>query len=207
MKAFLGYGALGIQIEAFLKEDNPQFEVQYFDDDYISNNLPSIPFNHFKDNILKYEWLITLGYKHLPLKQKLLNTIKENGGSFFSMIHKSAYVAPSANINEGVVVYPLCNIDKDVVIKECSLINNSVIISHNTTIGQCCYISPGVTISGNVSIGDGTFIGAGTIIANGITIGNNVVIGIGSVITKNIEDRMNVIGNPLKILGKPINLT
>jgi sugar O-acyltransferase (sialic acid O-acetyltransferase NeuD family) len=206
MKAFLGYGALGIQIEAFLKEDNPQFEAQYFDDNYISKNLPSIPFNHFKDNILKYEWLITLGYKHLHLKQQLLKTIKENGGSFFSMIHKNAFVAPSANIKEGVVVYPMCNIDKDVVIKECSLINNSVIISHNTTIGQCCYISPGVTISGNVTIGNGTFIGAGTIIGNGITIGNNVVIGAGSVVTKDIEEGVNAIGNPLKKLSKPLIL-
>ena len=37
MKAFLGYGALGIQIEAFLKENDPLYEAQYFDDYYVSD--------------------------------------------------------------------------------------------------------------------------------------------------------------------------
>ncbi len=206
MKAFLGYGALGIQIEAFLKENDPLYEAQYFDDYYVSDHLATLPFNNYKDNILNYEWIISLGYKHLLLKQKLLNTIKSSGGSFFSVIHKSAYIASSANIYEGVVIYPMCNIDKDVVVKECTLINNSVIISHNSTIGECCYVSPGVTISGNVSIGAGTFIGSGTVIGNGVTIGNDVVIGAGSVVTKNIENGKNVIGNPLKELTKSLNL-
>lgn len=206
MKAFLGFGELGIQIESFLVDNDPQFEAQYFDDYFVSSSKATKPFNDFKDNIKNYEWMIALGYKHLALKQELLNTILENGGSFFSLIHKSAYISSAANIHEGVVIYPMCNIDKDTNIKECTIINNSVTISHNSTIGQCCFICPGVTISGNVTIGNGTFIGAGTIIANGITIGNNVVIGAGSVVTKNIEEGVSAIGNPLKKLSKPLNL-
>ena len=99
-----------------------------------------------------------------------------------------------------------CFFDDLIFVEAGVLINNSVTVSHNSTIGACSYISPGVIISGNVQIGSACFIGTGSLISNGITIGNNSTIGIGSVITHNIPPNSNILGNPAKFLNKPLKL-
>ena len=147
-----------------------------------------------------------MGYKNLKLKHEILNELILLNKKAPKFVHNTSFVNRTAEIAEAVFIYPMCNIDMNVLISLGSTINNSVVISHDAKIGKCCYISPGTVISGNVRVGDYTFIGSGTIIANDVIIVKNVKIGVGSVITKNIPDNVSVIGNPMRILDKKLNL-
>ena len=206
--SIIGFGELGQQYLNFLKEDKSYADFIFFDDlAKDANQKNSFSFNDHKlDSYNHTAFFVSLGYKHLPLKYQLVTELKKLNRSTPSFVHKSCYVSDSACINDGAFVYPLCNIDKNVVIGLGSLLNNSVVVSHDTTIGNCCYLSPGVVVSGNVQIGDYVFIGSGSIISNNITIGNNVTIGIGTVVTKNIPDNTCVIGNPMRIINKPLTI-
>jgi sugar O-acyltransferase (sialic acid O-acetyltransferase NeuD family) len=142
----------------------------------------------------------------LILKNKIISKLHHERRRIHTFIHNSSHVCHTAKIGRGVIIYPMSNIDMGAIVHDGVLINNSVIVSHETTIGQCSYISPGVVFSGKVKVGENCFIGSGTVFANNVTIGNNVMIGIGSVVTKNIPDNTHAIGNPLRILNKPLNI-
>ncbi len=206
MRAFLGFGDLGLQLEGFLNEKSETSVSHYFDDYYVNENRKIFPYDHYLKVIKSYEWIVSLGYNRLWEKQKVIQSILEGGGKFLSVIHPSSFISYRANLKDGVIVYPMCNVDKGVILEEGVLLNNSVTISHDCKVGRCTYLGPGVILSGNTTIGKGCFIGSGSVISNGINIGDNSIIGIGSVITKDMKPNTSGIGNPFKILNSPLKL-
>lgn len=201
--AFIGYGELGRQIHALVQQTNAVAEAIFFDDSLCrQEQVNAFPFETYEDDLYKeYSFIISLGYKQLPAKKKVIEKLDGLGRNLYSFIHPSCFVNPSAIVDSGVVAYPMCNIDQQVKIGKGVVLNNSVTVSHNAVIGSGCYLSPGVVLSGNVIVGENTFIGAGATVANNICIGKNVIIGIGTVVTKNIGDNSFVIGNPIKFVN------
>ena len=193
--AFLGFGELAHQFLNFLEVSDQ--DVFIFDDTLNGKLKNAFSFTNYSSHIKEHQWAIALGYKHLNKKLALIQEISEEGELISPFIHASAFVSKLSKINDGVFVYPMCNIDKGVEIGAGTLLNNSVVVSHDSSIGKANYLSPGVIISGNVTIGNATFIGSGTSIANGVNIGDNVIIAAGSVITKDVPSNSNVIGNPM----------
>ena len=206
--AFIGYGELGRQIDALVSPAGTRCEKVFFDDNCAAEGLPgALPFaRHADDEFADARFYVCLGYKHLVRKTEIVLRLLELGRELPLFIHATCHVSPSANIGKGSVLYPMCNVDKDVTIGHGVLLNNSVIVSHNTTIDDGCYLSPGVVVSGFVNIGKDTFIGSGAIISNDLSIGENALIGIGSVITEEIPDGASAIGNPMRLLNRPLRL-
>lgn len=204
--AFVGFGDLGKQFFNLINPSNSD-EVIYFDDNLEIDFIKTFPFNFYEDNCFdEFSFVVSLGYKHLEIKNRIINNLTINKRNIHTCIHNSAHVCKTATIGNGVMIYPLACIDFQVHIDDGVLINNNVVISHESKIGRCTYISPGVILSGKVTIGENCFVGSGSIISNDVSIGENVFIGIGSVVTRNINDNAYVIGNPLRKLDKKFNL-
>lgn len=204
--AVIGNGDLAKQLLSFV---NPPLESKtvYFDDFHEINNITHYPFLNWKDDTFSdYNFIIGLGYHNLKIKNKIITDLLKLDRRILSYCHPSSFISESSKIGRSVCIYPMCNVDQNVTLNDGVVLNNSVVISHDSIVGKCTYISPGVNISGRVVIGKNCFIGAGTTISNGVIIGDNVIIGIGSVVTSNVKDDLCVIGNPLKVLNKPIKL-
>jgi len=202
--AFLGYGDLAKQIYTHIGCCGNNIVI--FDSTFSSSNLEVFPFDSYLNYSQQFNWVVSIGYKHLAKKTNIIKSLLKLDSTLYSFIHPTSYISPNADIHPGAILYPMCNIDLNVTISPGVFLNNSVTVSHDSTIGIGTYISPGVTISGNVILGEGCFIGSGSIISNNITIGNNVVIGPGTVVTQNIPDNCHVIGNPMRTLDKHLNL-
>jgi sugar O-acyltransferase (sialic acid O-acetyltransferase NeuD family) len=207
--AFIGYGALGVQIENYLIEagyNQPNFI--YFDDIAFEKKvINTFPFNYYQnDQFNEYQWIVSLGYKNLSLKVEILSWLKDQNRILHSFTHPTAYIHPTVQICDGAVIYPGCVIDQNVIIGAGALLNCGVIVSHNSKIGPGCFIAPGVCISGNVSIGEKCFLGTGTIVSNNIKISDSCILGIGSVVTKDLPKRTYAIGNPLIIRKSKLNI-
>lgn len=194
----IGYGELGKQVEHMIKLINPNKKIAYFDDNF-NNNINCYKFlDYSKSEFMDYKFIVCLGYKHLKMKNEIINELMSLKRTLISVIHPNTYIDPSSNIGLGNILYPGVIVDKNVKIGHGNVLNLSSIISHDTTIANTCFIAPGTTVSGCVNIGSCTFIGAGSTISNSISIGDDCIIGIGSVITKNINNHSKVIGNPQK---------
>lgn len=205
--AIIGFGELANQFLNFLEIDIDENLIIFDDIKYLEKKTNYCKFNEFSDKKFNgCNFYIALGYKNLKIKKDIIANLISNSRKLPNFIDKSSFISRQAEIKKGIFIYPMCNIDKGVFIDDGVIVNNSVVISHNSTIGKCSYISPGVVISGNVTIGSNTFIGSGSIISNNIKIGDNVIIGIGTVVTKDIPDNSSVIGNPMIFLSNKINL-
>jgi sugar O-acyltransferase (sialic acid O-acetyltransferase NeuD family) len=204
----IGFGALGKQILDLLTRAGETGRVLLFDDElHRHGGENSFPFNSFQEaQFADADFYVALGYKHLPRKAEIFQQLKAAGRRTPSFVHSSCHVHPTCRVGEGSIVYPMCNLDAEVNLASGVLLNNSVVISHNSSIGTAAYLSPGVVLSGHVTIGDMAFLGASTTVANGRRIGKNARIGIGSVVTRDVPDGASAIGNPLRLLERPLEL-
>lgn len=119
---------------------------------------------------------------------------------YFSLIHNSAYIAPSSIISNGVLIEPKVVISSQSQIDFGVSIKRGSLIGHHNQIGAFTDINPGVIISGKVKIGAGCTIGSGAVFKDNISIGENTIIGMGSVVTKDIPSNCVAYGNPCKII-------
>ena len=209
MSAIIGGGVLGRHIISHLSSCTPEKTWHIFDDIALSTSTSEFihSFNQYPcKEFSKFNFYIGLGYNHLKLRLKIINEIKAMHRAVPSFVHSSSHRDPTAEIEDGSIVFPMCNIDKNVSIGKGVILHNSVTISHDCVIGDSSYLSPGVILCGNVTIGPYSFIGAGSVISNGIRIGSGVKIGLGSVVTKNVGDETSAIGNPLRILKKDLKI-
>lgn len=146
----------------------------------------------------EYKYIIALGYKSLTLKEKTLNVLIASNCEIINFIHRSAVISKSAKIRQGVNIYAGSIVDLNVSLSDGVVLNNNVIISHDSNIGCSSFIGPGVVVCGNVNIGKRCFIGAGSVIKDGVDICDDVIIGSGTNIYKNITASGVYINNKIK---------
>jgi sugar O-acyltransferase (sialic acid O-acetyltransferase NeuD family) len=208
--AFVGFGAFGHYVEAVTAE---LAEVErgasiYFDDSLHSAGAPqSRPFAaHCDDAYRDYTFYVCLGYRHLKAKREIVQRLVELGRIVPPYVHPSSYVHPSVKLGRGAFVYPGCSIDRETTIGIGVGLGNGCVIAHNCRIDDACWFGASVSLSGDVSVGACSFIASGSVVANGLRVGTDVVIGLGTCVTKSVGDRCSVIGNPMRVLSKPLRL-
>lgn len=125
---------------------------------------------------------------------------KVSKSRYATLIHPTAYLAPSAVAEAGVLIEPGVIVSAQSRIEFGVSLKRGARLGHHNKIGRFSDINPGVTLSGMVTIGEGCLIGSGTVIKDNISIGANTTIGIGSVVTKDIPANCVAFGNPCKVI-------
>jgi sugar O-acyltransferase (sialic acid O-acetyltransferase NeuD family) len=204
--AIVGGGALGRQLLDLLGPISRPPVI--FDDGRLAaGEAGTLPFAAFLDERFRdADFYVGLGYRHLARKLTILRALHAAGRRLPSLVHPSACIDASSHLEDGCVIYPLCNVGAHVRISIGALLNNSTVISHESSIGGAAYLSPAVVLSGRVTIGESAFLGAGVIVSNGCRVGAGSRIGIGSVVTQDVPDGSSAIGNPLRVLDRPLEL-
>jgi len=112
-----------------------------------------------------------LGMIDVRLKPKVREFAESKNLVACSVIHPTAYVAPSAIIGEGTFVAPQAVISVNAKIGAHSVIHIHSSVGHDCQIGEYCAVLPGARISGNVSVEEGVMIGSGAFVFQGVHIG------------------------------------
>lgn len=188
----IGAGGHGKVIADIIVANKDHF-IGYLDDDLTKSVLGAINDYSKYDNC---EFVIGIGNNETRKKISSL-PIK-----WYSAIHPSAVISPSAIIGEGTVVMPNAVINADAVIGKHCIINTGAIIEHDDAINDYAHISVGAKLGGTVTIGRQSMIGIGATVKNNITIQENAIIGAGAVVVKNVEKSGTYIGVPAKLLNK-----
>lgn len=162
------------------------------DDEQIANYSPG--------EVLLVMGMGSVGYSQA--RNKLFAAYKNQGYSFFSVVHPSACIAAGTRLGEGTQVMAGAVIQVGCVIGCNSIINTGTTVDHDCKIGDGVHIAPGVTISGSTAIGNHTFIGAGTTIIQGVKIGDSCLIGAGSVVLREIPTGSRAFGVPARITAR-----
>jgi sugar O-acyltransferase (sialic acid O-acetyltransferase NeuD family) len=108
------------------------------------------------------------------------------------IVHPTAHVDPSARLEAGVLVLAQSYVSGNARIGMGTLINNSVVISHDCLVGVCANFSPGAMIAGDAVIGDFTQIGMNATVNIGVRVGKECLIGNGATVKKDVPDGTRV---------------
>ena len=117
---------------------------------YIDENTSFIP--AFGNNAFRMEWI---------------NKIEESGGQLVTLIHPTAYVSPTAIINQGTVILPHAIINTDVVVGKGCIINLGAIVDHGCILEEGVHICLGAIVKGENRIEKCSKIEAGEVIERG----------------------------------------
>jgi len=122
------------------------------------------------------------------------------GMKFATLIHPLARISSKAQLSAGVVVSAGSIVSAHTYIGAHVFINRGVLVGHHTQIGDFSTLQPGANIAGGCRIAEHTYVGIGAIVVDKITIGAHSLIGAGSVVTKNVAERVQVFGNPARVI-------
>lgn len=120
------------------------------------------------------------------------------GGRFATAVHPMAWVAPTARLGEGTVVFAGAIIQPDTVIGRHVIVNTGASIDHDCVIGDFVHIAPGARMAGGVTVGEGAFIGIGAVVIPGVRIGEWVTVGAGAAVIRDVPAGATVAGVPAR---------
>jgi sugar O-acyltransferase (sialic acid O-acetyltransferase NeuD family) len=132
------------------------------------------------------------------LRRRVADEVDDLGGTLVSLIHPTAYVAPTAQIGSGVLLCPFTLVAANSTVESNVLANVYSSIGHDAFIGQHCVLSPYSAVTGAVNLGDESLLGTHCTIAPGVTVGRRSKVSAGSTVTRAAEAGSLLVGNPAK---------
>ena len=136
------------------------------------------------------------------LRLKWLKKLQKSKYKLPIIIHPKSYIASSAQIEPGTVVFANSVIQSNARIGFGSIVNTSSSIDHDSVIAEGVHICPGAHLAGEVNVGARSQIGIGASIVQKITIGSDVIVGAGASVINNFQDKLTVVGVP----AQPISI-
>jgi acetyltransferase EpsM len=132
------------------------------------------------------------GIGDYKIRLDIFNQLANAGFVCPVIIHPTAHVDPSSRLEAGVLVLAQSYISGSAIVGMGTLINNSVVVSHDCLLGVCTNLSPGAMVAGDAIIGDFSQIGMNATVNIGVRIGRECLIGNGATIKKDMPDNTRV---------------
>jgi sugar O-acyltransferase (sialic acid O-acetyltransferase NeuD family) len=122
------------------------------------------------------------GIGNIARRIEVFERLTRAGFAFPALVHPTACVEPSAEIQSGVQIFPHAYVGSEVQVGFGTIVNTAAVVSHDCVLGDYVNIAPGTLLAGGVTIEEGVLIGMGVsvnlnvLIASGAMIGNSAVI-------------------------------
>lgn len=120
---------------------------------------------------------------------------------FATFVHPLAYVARSARIGSGSVVFAHSSVMRGVAVERFCVVNSQVTIEHGAKIGANSFLAAGACIGANVELGQGVFIGLNATLRENVKVGSYGFIGMCAAVLRDVEEGSRVYGNPARSEG------
>ena len=124
--------------------------------------------------------------------------VRNCGGRLFTVIHPTAYVAPSASIGEGAIICPFAFVGPGGHVAENTAVNIYASIGHDATAGPHGNICPYATLNGRVVLEQGVFMGTHATVVGGKRVGEWSKIAAGAVVYRDVPPRSLAQGDPAR---------
>lgn len=143
---------------------------------------------------------VALGIGDNQARARLMTHLREQGHTIETVIHPTAIIAGSVEIDVGTFVSAGAIVIAEARVGAGAIINTGATVDHDCIIGEGAHVAPGAHLCGNVRIGARTLIGVGASIRPGIKVCDDVVLGAGSVVVRDISTPGTFAGNPAERL-------
>jgi len=118
--------------------------------------------------------------------------------NWVNIIAPSAFIASTAKLGVGCVVYPNCFIGAKARLGNGVFMLSGSIVNHDNIIEDRVIITSGVTLAGSVTVKSGAYLGQACNVRQYLTIGKKSTVGMGAVVTKDVLGGVTVVGCPAR---------
>lgn len=122
------------------------------------------------------------------------------GFRFATVVHPTAYVAPSTTLGTGAYIGPLAAISPHCRIGDHVIVLQGSLVGHHAVIGDYSSLMMGANVAGSTRVGAATWIATGATVVDHVSIGSHVVVAAGAVVVKDVPDGVQVVGVPARIV-------
>jgi sugar O-acyltransferase (sialic acid O-acetyltransferase NeuD family) len=137
-------------------------------------------------------------------RDRIIRQADEYGLSSAKIIHPSAVISESCQLEEGLLICQSVVVASNTVVGRHVRLNRGVLVGHDTHIGDYCTIQPAANIAGFSRLGEKVYVGMGATILEHIEIGAGSVIAAGAVVTRDVPPKTLVMGVPAHIVRENI---
>ena len=169
----------------------------------IHNGLFLGPISYANEIVMKQNdirFVIAIGNNHI--RKQIAQRLNLQDEMFITLIHSSATVSPTCQIDVGTVIMPNAVINSDSIIGKHVIINTGAVVEHDNVIGDFVHVSPNTTLTGSVKVGEGSHVGAGATVIPNVGIGEWSIIGAGATVIDDIPANKTAVGTPTKIINQ-----
>lgn len=184
--------AMGMQVAGFLDESHARHGQDY----YGARILGGESWLDSKEADRTCEVFVAIGNNAARLR--CLEFAINAGFTVPSLIHPSAVVSPTAQLEVGTVIMAGAIVQSDTLIGRGGIINTGASVDHDCVLGRDVHIAPGARLAGQVTVGDRTLIGVSASVIPQIHIGHDCVVGAGAVVVTDVPDHQTVVGIPAR---------
>jgi sugar O-acyltransferase (sialic acid O-acetyltransferase NeuD family) len=122
------------------------------------------------------------------------------GFGFRTVVHPTAYVAPTTTLGVGVYVGPAAAISPHCSIGDHAIVLSGSLVGHHAEIGAFASLMMGANVAGSTRIGEATWIATGAVVVDHVSVGSHAVVAAGAVVVGDVPDRVQVMGVPARIV-------
>ena len=181
----------------------PDVEILVFDEAPKTERILDLPISQGRPDPVNFDTATTqaiVAIGNNQVRATLTHWLEDAGFKLATVIHPTAWVSPSASIEQGSFVSARAVINARAKIGAACIINTAAVVEHDCMIKKSTHICPSATLAGAVKIGSQTTVGANSTIRELVSIADNITIGAGSVVIRNITEAGTYAGCPVKQL-------
>lgn len=201
----IGAGGFGREIYCLATESigfGDQFTVKGFLDDRADalagfGDYPSI-ISPVKDYRMCANDVFICALGDVKSKRHYSDLFLNKGGSFYTLIHRTATPGMHTKIGQGCVIGRHVVVTVNVSIGDHTSIGSFSNIGHDADIGHYCHLGAYTFMGGRSTVQDGVTVHPRVNILPKIVIGRAAVIGAGSVVMRDVKEGQTVFGVPAK---------
>ena len=155
-------------------------------------------YKEFIDNFDPKSYYLVLCHSDNKLKEKVFYELIKAGYRFPKIVHPTAYISRSVEIEDGCIINSNVSIMPFAKIGKCVVVHSNSVIEHDCIIEDFVNIAPSVTIAGYVKVGKRSYIYSNATLIPGVKVGSDVVVGAGAVVIDDVENGRVVKGVPAR---------
>ena len=145
-------------------------------------------------------FLLAIGY--MDVRERLTRILSDRGGKFVSFIHQSAFVASTAEIGEGAVIYPFAVVSNAARVADQVHLNYYASVGHDCEVGRCCLLAPYATMNGFSGLEDQVYMSTHSTVVVAKRVGARSKVSANSTVQHDVPADSFVFGVPGKVLRK-----
>ncbi len=160
----IGAGGYGRVIAELAEQTEKYNSIFFLDDNSADKRVIGRCDTYMKHIDADTEFYVAFGANEARLNW--VNTLFENGAKVATIIHKSAYVSPSAKIDIGSAILPNAIVNTNTVINKGVIVNCGAVIDHDCIIGEGTHVCLNAVVKAENKIPSCIKVEAGMIIEN-----------------------------------------